>query len=552
MLRWLQFRRNAGIHLVLIAALLLLVGAPAAQAASPELKWTWVGDYKAFTETSDNQGEFEKDDNYLRVELEDGDGIEFALRDNTEMEEGVEYELSGSLPDGLELHVLQADEKTVEIYVDGQADDHDYSDNVDGIYVTFLDDAFDSGDADDVNDNKSDELEIHFFNSIMTFDPNPMVFHEDEDNDGGIDRDDILTVTLKGSDEFVDEDFDEGDHFKVKNLPDGLEVEIERIDDDELEISLDGEADDHDSSDNAEIEITFQDEAFESGEADAIRCKKTPVIKVSFGSPYSVTWSASEFVESAANNGTIDTVLIATLESADEDEDEEGEAFTGPVNAVMASDLYEVSNLPAGLSAQLFKSSNTRVEIRLLGSAEKHSAADSVNNLSIAFEDEAFSSDDASGIANSSKTGISVTFSGESSTPQPDEDALPPVVSTFKLNQAAYVVNGTSYQMDASPYASSDRTFVPLRYLGYALGMTQEQIVWDSNSQRAFLTQGNKTVYVQIGSQWLTDNDHSSLMDVEPQVVNQRVFLPARFIAEAFGATVEWVQATQTVIISRQ
>lgn len=553
MLRVFRFRRNAVIHLLLIAGLMVVIGAPPAAAASPGLKWTWVGDYEAFTETSDNSGEFAKKNNYLRVELEDGGDIEFGLSDNKEMDEGDEYKLTGTLPDDLELHVLQVDNNTVEIYMDGEADAHDYEDNVDGLYITFLDDAFDGGDAEDVDDIKSSELEIHFINSIMTFDPNPMTFHEDNDNNGSIKSGDVLKVTLKGSDEFVDEDFDEGEHFKVKYLPDGLEMKVERVDDDELEISLDGEAEDHDSSDNTEIKITFLDDAFDGGEADAIRYKESPVVKVSFGSEYSINWSATDFMESAANDGSIDTVLIATLASASEDGDEDNaEAFTGPNNEVMASDLYELSNLPAGLTAQLFKSSNTRVEVRLLGNASSHTAADSISNLGIAFQDEAFTGEDASGIANSSKTGLNIKFSGESSSVPQTDDGLNPVVSTFKLNQANYVVNGTSYAMDASPYASSDRTFVPLRYLGYALGMKEDQVVWDGNSQRAFLTQGNKTVYVQIGSQWLTQNDQSQLMDVEPQIVNQRVFLPARFIAEAFGAKVEWVQATQTVIISRE
>jgi hypothetical protein len=39
--------------------------------------------------------------------------------------------------------------------------------------------------------------------------------------------------------------------------------------------------------------------------------------------------------------------------------------------------------------------------------------------------------------------------------------------------------------------------------------------------------------------------------DVAPEIVNDRSFLPARFVAEAFGAQVGWDAGLQTVLIQR-
>ncbi|MCL2838318.1 MAG: copper amine oxidase N-terminal domain-containing protein [Oscillospiraceae bacterium] len=39
-------------------------------------------------------------------------------------------------------------------------------------------------------------------------------------------------------------------------------------------------------------------------------------------------------------------------------------------------------------------------------------------------------------------------------------------------------------------------------------------------------------------------------MDVPAQIINDRTFVPLRFISEFFGATVEWDEDTQTVIIT--
>jgi hypothetical protein len=48
----------------------------------------------------------------------------------------------------------------------------------------------------------------------------------------------------------------------------------------------------------------------------------------------------------------------------------------------------------------------------------------------------------------------------------------------------------------------------------------------------------------------LVVNGHALVMDVEPIRVNGRIMVPARFVAEALGATVGWDQDTQSVVIT--
>jgi hypothetical protein len=45
-------------------------------------------------------------------------------------------------------------------------------------------------------------------------------------------------------------------------------------------------------------------------------------------------------------------------------------------------------------------------------------------------------------------------------------------------------------------------------------------------------------------------NGNSIQCDVPPQIIDGRVLVPARFVAEALGATVSWDDANQTVIIN--
>ena len=62
--------------------------------------------------------------------------------------------------------------------------------------------------------------------------------------------------------------------------------------------------------------------------------------------------------------------------------------------------------------------------------------------------------------------------------------------------------------------------------------------------------QGTK-VKLNIGSSAYGVNGEVRQMDVAPIIIEGRTLLPARYIAEALGATVEWVGAEQKVVITR-
>jgi N-acetylmuramoyl-L-alanine amidase len=100
--------------------------------------------------------------------------------------------------------------------------------------------------------------------------------------------------------------------------------------------------------------------------------------------------------------------------------------------------------------------------------------------------------------------------------------------------------------MDAAPYISEGRTLIPVRYLADALGA---QTSWDVNTQEVSITKGNIDIKLTISSNTLTVNGKTSQMDAAPVIRNGRTYLPARYVAEAFGRTVTWDQASQTVTI---
>ncbi|KRC18259.1 ExeM/NucH family extracellular endonuclease [Acidovorax sp. Root217] len=89
-----------------------------------------------------------------------------------------------------------------------------------------------------------------------------------------------------------------------------------------------------------------------------------------------------------------------------------GETFTGTDGASLLS-AATVSNVPAGLTAVLTRTSATTAELGFTGTATSHANANDVNNLTVTFADGAFTGGSASGVANATQNSLKINFSDE-------------------------------------------------------------------------------------------------------------------------------------------
>lgn len=119
--------------------------------------------------------------------------------------------------------------------------------------------------------------------------------------------------------------------------------------------------------------------------------------------------------------------------------------------------------------------------------------------------------------------------------------------AVFTIGSNVYTVNGVEYSMDVAPYIKNSRTYLPVRYVAYALGVDSDNVLWDEATKTVTLIKGMNAVQLTIGSNVLKLNGVSITMDVAPELQSGRTMLPFRFIAQAFGASVTWDEATQTV-----
>ena len=118
-----------------------------------------------------------------------------------------------------------------------------------------------------------------------------------------------------------------------------------------------------------------------------------------------------------------------------------------------------------------------------------------------------------------------------------------PVVDEIKVT-----VDGEVLTFDQPPIIENGRTLVPLRAIFEAMGA---EVGWDEESQTVTSVMGDIAISLQIGSDTLYRNGEEITLDVPAQIVGGRTLVPARAVAESFGATVDWDDVTRTVIITR-
>ncbi|GAB6182008.1 hypothetical protein JCM14036_33270 [Desulfotomaculum defluvii] len=123
---------------------------------------------------------------------------------------------------------------------------------------------------------------------------------------------------------------------------------------------------------------------------------------------------------------------------------------------------------------------------------------------------------------------------------------------TFPINSNKYTVNGREKNMDSKTFTEAGRIYVPFRYLGYSLGAGEKEVSYDISNNTAYIQLNGQTIVATLGSKFLQINNTDVTMDVAPLLRNGRVYLPARYIAEAQGYAVQWDASTNSVLLSKE
>lgn len=101
----------------------------------------------------------------------------------------------------------------------------------------------------------------------------------------------------------------------------------------------------------------------------------------------------------------------------------------------------------------------------------------------------------------------------------------------------ALVPVGRQLHLDTPPVIENGRILVPVRALAEGFGA---QVLWNAEKRQATITRGDTVLNLVQGSMSAAENGKSVQLDVAPKSMENRLYVPLRFIAEAMGCTVEW------------
>ena len=100
---------------------------------------------------------------------------------------------------------------------------------------------------------------------------------------------------------------------------------------------------------------------------------------------------------------------------------------------------------------------------------------------------------------------------------------------------------GKTITNDAAPLIVNNRTMVPIRVVTETLGGTA---VWNEAARTVTLVIDGKTITMTID---VTLEKYG----VAPIIINNRTYVPIRFVAEELGADVQWNETTQQITITK-
>jgi hypothetical protein len=124
------------------------------------------------------------------------------------------------------------------------------------------------------------------------------------------------------------------------------------------------------------------------------------------------------------------------------------------------------------------------------------------------------------------------------------------VSSVFTIGALSFVRDGVTTAIDAAPTIVDGRTLLPLRFAALAVGVIEDDIIWDAGRRTVTLLRGDRVVQLRIGDKNMTINGVVVPMDVAAAIVGGRTVLPISAVARALRAGIAWDATARTVTVT--
>ena len=127
---------------------------------------------------------------------------------------------------------------------------------------------------------------------------------------------------------------------------------------------------------------------------------------------------------------------------------------------------------------------------------------------------------------------------------EPIPEPIPSTILRFVIGEFEYTINGLTITNDVAPFidvvnSQNHRAMLPLRALAEGLGM---EVYWVEETRTVFISTGTAQLVLPLDVP--LPNDMGM-----PAMVNERIFVPARYVVEQLGAYTYWNIESMAVYI---
>ena len=114
-------------------------------------------------------------------------------------------------------------------------------------------------------------------------------------------------------------------------------------------------------------------------------------------------------------------------------------------------------------------------------------------------------------------------------------------------SEITVTIDGRPIYFDVAPRKIGGRVMVPLRAIFEGLGA---EVGWEESTQTITGTKDGTVVTLRLNDTKAEIDGKVVRLDVAATKINGRTLVPARFVAESFGAEVQWDESRNRVVIS--
>lgn len=124
---------------------------------------------------------------------------------------------------------------------------------------------------------------------------------------------------------------------------------------------------------------------------------------------------------------------------------------------------------------------------------------------------------------------------------------LPAETAKPVLGKATFVIDGKTIDLEADPAWVDNQLLVPFRALFQALGA---EVDYDADSKQVVAKKGEKTVILTVDQKFGLLNGVQVGTSPVPQLIDGKLYVPARSVCQALDYQVKWQYSSKTVEIT--